>query len=117
MPKQVEFFYDFTSPTAYLAWARLPAIAQRTGAKIIYRPMFLGGVMQTTGNRPPGTLPQKAEDLVPGFLDAIPGDPWQPGTPLRWEAGGGGIRYRIRSAGKDAVLGFPEQVPGEKLKS
>ncbi|HPI47970.1 MAG TPA: 2-hydroxychromene-2-carboxylate isomerase [Hyphomonadaceae bacterium] len=67
MPKQVEFFYDFTSPTAYLAWARLPAIAQRTGAKIIYRPMFLGGVMQTTGNRPPGTLPQKArwmaEDL------------------------------------------------------
>ena len=67
MTKQVEFFYDFTSPTAYLAWARLPAIAQRTGAKIIYRPMFLGGVMQTTGNRPPGTLPQKArwmaEDL------------------------------------------------------
>ena len=67
MPKQVEFFYDFTSPTAYLAWTRLPAIAQRTGAKIIYRPMFLGGVMQTTGNRPPGTLPQKArwmaEDL------------------------------------------------------
>jgi 2-hydroxychromene-2-carboxylate isomerase len=59
--RQVEFFYDFTSPTAYLAWARLPAIAQRTGAKIIYRPMFLGGVMQTTGNRPPGTLPQKAQ--------------------------------------------------------
>jgi 2-hydroxychromene-2-carboxylate isomerase len=67
MPKQVEFFYDFTSPTAYLAWARMPAIIERTGAKLIYRPMFLGGVMQTTGNRPPGTLPQKArwmaEDL------------------------------------------------------
>ncbi|MDP3493627.1 MAG: 2-hydroxychromene-2-carboxylate isomerase [Hyphomonadaceae bacterium] len=60
MPKQVEFFYDFTSPTAYLAWTRLPTIAQRTGATILYRPMFLGGVMQTTGNRPPGTLPQKA---------------------------------------------------------
>jgi 2-hydroxychromene-2-carboxylate isomerase len=61
MPKQVEFFYDFTSPTAYLAWRRLPAIAQRTGAIITYRPMFLGGVMQTTGNRPPGTLPQKGK--------------------------------------------------------
>ncbi|MEQ1784141.1 MAG: 2-hydroxychromene-2-carboxylate isomerase, partial [Hyphomonadaceae bacterium] len=48
-----------TSPTAYLAWARLPDIAKRTGATIAYRPMFLGGVMQTTGNRPPGTLPQK----------------------------------------------------------
>lgn len=67
MSKTVEFFYDFTSPTAYLAWARLPAIIERTGAKLVYRPMFLGGVMQTTGNRPPGTLPQKArwmaEDL------------------------------------------------------
>ncbi|MEQ1783290.1 MAG: 2-hydroxychromene-2-carboxylate isomerase [Hyphomonadaceae bacterium] len=68
MTKTVEFFYDFTSPTAYLAWMRLPAIAERTGASIKYRPMFLGGVMQTTGNKPPGTLPQKGkwmqEDLA-----------------------------------------------------
>ena len=60
MSKTVEFFYDFTSPTAYLAWARLPQILQRTGAKVVYRPMFLGGVMQTTGNRPPGTVEAKA---------------------------------------------------------
>lgn len=59
MPKTLEFFYDFTSPTAYLAWARLPAIIQRTGAKLVYRPMFLGGVMQTTGNRPPGMVAAK----------------------------------------------------------
>ena len=61
MPKQVEFFYDFTSPTAYLAWARLPAIVQRTGAELIYRPMFLGGVMQATENRPPGTVAAKGK--------------------------------------------------------
>jgi 2-hydroxychromene-2-carboxylate isomerase len=61
MPKTVEFFYDFTSPTAYLAWRRLPDVLARTGASVKYRPMFLGGVMQTTGNRPPGTLPQKAK--------------------------------------------------------
>lgn len=59
MSNTVEFFYDFTSPTAYLAWARLPAILERTGGSVKYRPMFLGGVMQTTGNRPPGTLPQR----------------------------------------------------------
>ena len=67
MPKALEFFYDFTSPTAYLAWSRLPAIVQRTGATLVYRPMFLGGVMQTTGNRPPGTVEAKrkwmSEDL------------------------------------------------------
>jgi 2-hydroxychromene-2-carboxylate isomerase len=62
--KQVEFFYDFTSPTAYLAWTRLPAIAQRTGARIVYRPMFLGGVMQTTGNRPPGTVEAKGKWMM-----------------------------------------------------
>lgn len=59
--KQVEFFYDFTSPTAYLAWSRLPAILERTGATVLYRPMFLGGVMQTTGNRPPGTVAAKGK--------------------------------------------------------
>lgn len=59
MPKQVEFFYDFTSPTAYLAWTRLPAIVARTGGSVRYRPMFLGGVMQTTGNRPPGMVAAK----------------------------------------------------------
>lgn len=59
MSKQLEFFYDFTSPTAYLAWARLPAIVERTGAELVYRPMFLGGVMQLTGNRPPGTVEAK----------------------------------------------------------
>jgi 2-hydroxychromene-2-carboxylate isomerase len=59
MSKTVEFFYDFTSPTAYLAWTQLPKIVARTGGKLVYRPMFLGGVMQTTGNRPPGTVEAK----------------------------------------------------------
>jgi 2-hydroxychromene-2-carboxylate isomerase len=59
MPGKLEFFYDFTSPTAYLAWTQLPAIVTRTGAELVYRPMFLGGVMQATGNRPPGTVEAK----------------------------------------------------------
>jgi 2-hydroxychromene-2-carboxylate isomerase len=40
MPKTVEFS-DY-QPTAYLAWTRLPAIVERAGAKLVYRPMFLG---------------------------------------------------------------------------
>lgn len=59
MGRKVEFFYDFVSPTAYLAWTQMPGLAERTGAEIVYRPMFLGGVMQTTGNRPPGTVEAK----------------------------------------------------------
>ena len=58
-----------------------------------------------------GTLPKTVEDLVPAFIESIPGDPYQPGAPLRWEAGTDGIRYRILSANNDARPGFPEQVP------
>ena len=34
-PKTVEFCFDFGSPTAYLAYKRLPDIAAHTGAVII----------------------------------------------------------------------------------
>jgi 2-hydroxychromene-2-carboxylate isomerase len=61
MPRQVEFFFDVVSPTAYLAHKRLPAIVQRTGATLVHRPMFLGGVMQASGNRPPGTVAAKGK--------------------------------------------------------
>ncbi|MBI1340624.1 2-hydroxychromene-2-carboxylate isomerase [bacterium] len=61
MPRSLEFFYDVISPTAYLASKQLPAIAERTGAKLVYRPFFLGGVMQATGNRPPATVPAKGK--------------------------------------------------------
>ncbi|MRD49490.1 thioredoxin domain-containing protein [Caenimonas koreensis DSM 17982] len=53
MTKTVEFWFDFGSPAAYLAWTQMPAIARETGAHIDYRPMLLGGVFQATSNRSP----------------------------------------------------------------
>lgn len=60
MARRLEFFFDYVSPFSYLADSQLPAIAQRTGAELVYRPFFLGGVMQATGNQPPATLPARA---------------------------------------------------------
>ena len=60
MTKSVEFCFDFVSPAAYIAWHVLPRIAERAGVEITYRPVFLGGVMQATGNRPPGMVEAKA---------------------------------------------------------
>ena len=57
--RRIEFFFDYGSPTAYLAYTQLPGIAQRTGAKIVYRPMLLGGVFKATGNHSPATIPAK----------------------------------------------------------
>ncbi|HUR89105.1 MAG TPA: 2-hydroxychromene-2-carboxylate isomerase [Ramlibacter sp.] len=57
----VEFWFDVGSPAAYLAWHRLPKIAQRTGATIVYRPMLLGGVFQATSNQSPMMVPAKGK--------------------------------------------------------
>jgi 2-hydroxychromene-2-carboxylate isomerase len=59
MARRFEFFFDYVSPTAYLAHYLAREVAERTRAELVYRPFFLGGVMQATGNRPPGTVPAK----------------------------------------------------------
>ena len=60
MTKTVEFFYDFGSPTVYLAATQLPDIAATVGATIDWRPMLLGGVFKSTGNQSPVVVPAKA---------------------------------------------------------
>ena len=57
--KQLEFFFDFGSPTAYLAYTQLPQIASEYQAQIYWRPMLLGGVFKATGNQSPVTVPAK----------------------------------------------------------
>lgn len=64
----VEFFWDTVSPYTYLAATRLDALVQRTGARIIWRPFFLGGVMQATGNRPPAQVPAKGRWMLQDLL-------------------------------------------------
>lgn len=59
MPQTIEFLFDVGSPTAYLAWHRLKAIAARTGAPLIPVPILLGGVFKATGGSPPGTVAAK----------------------------------------------------------
>ena len=54
--KAIEFFFDVGSPTAYLAFTQLPAIAKEAGANIVWRPMLLGGVFKATGNQSPVTV-------------------------------------------------------------
>lgn len=59
MSKSVEFYFDFGSPTSFLAYTQLPKICADTGADLIYRPVLLGGVFQATGNASPIAIPAK----------------------------------------------------------
>ena len=61
MSKRVEFFFDFGSPTAYLAWTQLPGIAMEARAEIVWRPMLLGGVFKATGNQSPVLIEPKGK--------------------------------------------------------
>ncbi|WP_339674858.1 2-hydroxychromene-2-carboxylate isomerase [uncultured Zhongshania sp.] len=64
MKKTVEFFFDVGSPASYVAWTQLAALAERTGAEIIFKPMLLGGVFKATGNQSPAMIPTKARYMM-----------------------------------------------------
>lgn len=59
--KRLEFFFDFGSPTTYLAHTQMPVLAKKTGAEIVYRPMLLGGVFKATGNQSPAVIKAKSK--------------------------------------------------------
>jgi len=61
MIKSVEFWFDYGSPTAYLAHWRLKDLAGRVDSAIDFRPMLLGAVFQATGNRTPMEIKAKSE--------------------------------------------------------
>lgn len=50
---QFEFHFDFGSPNAYLSHLVISGIEERTGAKIEYVPVLLGGVFKSTNNVSP----------------------------------------------------------------
>ena len=64
MAKNIEFHFDFGSPTAYLAFTQLKIIAERNKTKIVYFPILLGGVFKATGNNPPASVPAKGKYMM-----------------------------------------------------
>ncbi len=59
MSTTVDFYFDFGSPTAYLAYCRLKQLEQQYAVDINAVPMLLGGVFKTTGNASPVSIPAK----------------------------------------------------------
>ena len=53
MSKNLEFLFDFGGPNSYLAYKMLPDLCTRTGAKVLYVPILLGGLFKLTNNQAP----------------------------------------------------------------
>ncbi len=64
MTKTVDFYYDYGSPTAYLAWTQLPAICEKHNATLNYKPILLGGVFKGTDNQSPVVIKPKGKWLL-----------------------------------------------------
>lgn len=62
--KNLDFYFDLSSPYSYLAATQLPALAARTGARIHYKPIVLFGVFKATGNDMPARVPAKAQYML-----------------------------------------------------
>jgi 2-hydroxychromene-2-carboxylate isomerase len=64
MSKTIEFYFDFGSPTAYLAHMRLQQLRQQYEFQLDYRPILLGGVFKATGNNSPVAIPAKGKYML-----------------------------------------------------
>ncbi len=67
MSKILEYYFDFGSPAAYLAYTQLPALLADSGATALWRPMLLGGVFAATGNASPASVPAKGKYMFRDF--------------------------------------------------
>ena len=64
MSKTLEFYFDFGSPTAYLAYRRLGQLSQQYDLVVEYHPMLLGGVFKATDNTSPVAIPAKGAYML-----------------------------------------------------
>lgn len=61
MSGPIEFYFDFSSPYAYLAAAEIDALAAKHRRNVVWKPMMLGIALKLTGNKPLVDVPMKGE--------------------------------------------------------
>lgn len=60
MAAAIDFYFDYLSPFAYLAWRKLPEITQSRGAVIRPKPVLFAGLLNHWGQLGPAEIPPKA---------------------------------------------------------
>jgi 2-hydroxychromene-2-carboxylate isomerase len=61
VPTPIEFYFDFSSPYAYLAAEQIEDVAARHGRAVRYLPVLLGAIFRVSGQRPLTEVPLKGE--------------------------------------------------------
>lgn len=63
--KNIEFYFDFSSPNAYFSSVQIQELADRHGATVTWKPMFLGGLLQELDT----TAPAMQNELKARYLE------------------------------------------------
>tara|TARA_Y100001970_G_scaffold276781_1_gene380014 strand:+ start:18072 stop:18659 length:588 start_codon:yes stop_codon:yes gene_type:complete len=64
MTKQIEFYFDFSSPYAYLGFKEIKNLEKKHQLKIKYMPIFLGGLHKSAGVTPAAFISLKAKYMI-----------------------------------------------------
>lgn len=86
---RIQFYFDYISSNAYLAWLELPKLAARYGADVVPAPVLFAGLLEAHGQLGPAEVPPKAywmwkNNLRKAALLGIPLNPpaFHPFNPL-----------------------------------
>lgn len=102
----LDFWFDFSSPYAYLASTQIDALAARTGATLRWRPMLLGAVFRQVGQVDAPMLAANEAKQRHYLLDMTRWADWY-GAPFRFPS-----TFPIRSVlPLRAFLAHPDPVP------
>lgn len=63
-PRRLYFFFDFISHNAWLAWNRVPALAQRHGLQFEPVPVLFAGLLNAHGQKGPAEVPAKNQWMI-----------------------------------------------------
>ncbi len=85
MTAKLEFFFDFSSPFAYLAASQVVGLANRTGAQLVLRPLLLGGLFRELGTEDAPILGMTELKRQATLVDLGRWARWW-GLPLQWPA-------------------------------
>ena len=64
MIKELEFYFDFSSPYSFLAHKQIKKIEKENFFKVKYMPIFLGGLFNLVGNKANIDIPVKAKYMI-----------------------------------------------------
>ena len=64
MTKAIEFYFDFSSPYAYIGYKEIKKLEKKNSFKIKYMPIFLGGLHNSAGITPAAFISIKAKYMI-----------------------------------------------------